>query len=100
MFSLMALVGLAAIAGKFDIRQRQIEGRFQGRQRAADERLRRAAGLPAQDLADTARPPDAAPGERIVPTWTLATIALAGAVTSLAMLARERRLGAGDENRP
>jgi transcription-repair coupling factor (superfamily II helicase) len=47
LFSLMALAGVAAIAGKFDIRQRQIEGRFLGRQQSAIERDRRAAGLPA-----------------------------------------------------
>lgn len=94
-FSLMALAGLVAIAGKFDARQRQIEGRFLGRQRAAAERERRAAGIPATDLADTAREPPAVATDRIVPTWTLAALAAAGAVTSLVMLARERRGGSG-----
>jgi len=51
LFSLMALIGLLAIAGKFDVRQRQLEGRFLGRQQAAEERQRRAAGLPETDLA-------------------------------------------------
>jgi len=91
LFSLMALAGLAAIAGKFDVRQRQIEGRFHGRQRAADERARRAAGMPATDLADAARPPDAVPVDRMVPTWTLAAVAATASIASLAMLIRERR---------
>ncbi len=99
-FSLMALAGLAAIAGKFDVRQRQIEGRFLGRQRAATERERRAAGMPATDLADTAREPDVVDRGRIVPTWTLAALAGIAAVTSLAMLARERRAATATRTPP
>ena len=89
MFSSMALVGIAVIAPKFDRRQRQVEGRFLGRQEAAIERQRRAAGLPAIDLADTARELDAQPRERIVPLWTLASLAAAAALGSAAMLVRE-----------
>ena len=95
MFSLMALVGLLAISAKFDARQRQLEGRFLGRQRAAIERDRRAAGLPETDLAEAARErSEVAPG-RIVPTWTLAVLAAGGAAASFVMLARERRGGSG-----
>ena len=36
-FSLMALVGIGLIAPKFDARQRQVEGRFLGRQQAAPD---------------------------------------------------------------
>jgi len=89
LFALMALVGMAAIAPKFDRRQRQVEGRFLGRQTAAIERQRRAAGLPATDLAASARAPDARPPDRIVPLWTLASLAAAAAVGCGAMLARE-----------
>ena len=89
MFAVMALVGIVAIAPKFDRRQRQVEGRFLGRQEAAIERERRAAGLPAIDLAESARAADARPPERIVPLWTLASLAAAAAVGSAAMLARE-----------
>ncbi|MFM8953749.1 MAG: hypothetical protein ACKOOF_11925 [Planctomycetaceae bacterium] len=89
MFAVMALVGIVAIAPKFDRRQRQVEGRFLGRQEAAVERQRRADGLPATDLAESARPPDARPPERIVPLWTRASLAAAAAAGSAAMLARE-----------
>ena len=89
MFSAMALVGIALIAPKFDRRQRQVEGRFLGRQESAVERQRRAAGLPAIDLADSAREPDPEPRQRIVPLWTLASLAAAAALGSAAMLARE-----------
>lgn len=91
MFSLMALLGSAAIARKFEVRQGQLEGRFHGRERAAAERQRRGAGLPPIDLADTARERGDMPTDRIVPLWTLMSLAAAGSAVSFAMLARERR---------
>lgn len=90
-FSLMSLVGIALIAPKFDRRQRQVEGRFLGRQQAAMERERRAAGLPEIDLADSASDVAAAQPGRIVPLWTLATAAGCAAAGSLAMLVRDAR---------
>jgi hypothetical protein len=90
-FSLMALVGLGLIAPKFEVRQRQVEGRFLGRQQAAIERERRAAGLPPVDLAAEARDREIAAPGRIVPLWTLAAAAAAAAIASGIMLARERR---------
>lgn len=92
-FALMALVGMGLIASKFDVRQRQIEGRFLGRQQAAEERARRAAGLPPVDLADEARDREAVAPRRIVPLWTLAGLAAAAAAGSGAMLWREMRAG-------
>jgi hypothetical protein len=89
MFSVMALVGMALIAPKYDIRQRQIEGRFLGRQNAAIERSRRAAGLDPVDLAETAEDRDVVAPGRIVPLWTLATLAGLAATASAVMLARE-----------
>ena len=89
-FSLTALLGIGIIAPKFDRRQRQIEGRFLGRQQAAMERARRAAGLPAVDLADEARDREDVAHKRIVPLWTLATLAAAAATGSAIMLGRER----------
>jgi hypothetical protein len=90
-FSLMALVGMGLIARKFDVRQRQIEGRFLGRQQLAAERSRRAAGLPPVDLAEEARDRELAQPGRIVPLWTLATAAGLAAIGSGIMLSREWR---------
>jgi hypothetical protein len=91
LFSLMALAGIGLIAPKFDVRQRQVEGRFLGRQAAADERTRRSAGLEPVDLADSARDREQAQPGRIVPLWTLAVGAAAAAAACGAMLWRERR---------
>lgn len=93
MFSLMALAGVAAIAGKFDARQRQIESRFLGRQEAARERERRGAGMPEIDLADAARDRSEVAPDRIVPLWTLVSLAAMATVSSFVMLARERQRG-------
>jgi hypothetical protein len=87
----MSLVGIALISPKWDWRQRQLEGRFLGRQQAAIERQRRAAGLEAVDLAETAADREAAAPGRIVPAWTLPTLAALAAVGSAVMLWRERR---------
>lgn len=89
LFSLMALVGLGLIAPKFDVRQRQIEGRYLGRQKAAEERARRSAGLEPVNLADEAVDREAAAPRRMVPLWTLATAAGAAAAGSAFMLRRE-----------
>jgi len=91
LFSLMALIGLSLIGPKFDVRQRQIEGRFLGRREAAMERWRRQAGLPEVDLADSAVDRSVAAPQRIVPLWTLATAASVAAVGSGVMLTRQYR---------
>ncbi len=90
LFCGMAFVGLGLIAPKEDVRQRQIERRFLGRQEAHVERTRRAAGLEPVDLADTAVDRDEAAPGRIVPAWTLAVATAAGSVVCGVMLARER----------
>jgi hypothetical protein len=88
-FSGMSLAGIGLIAGKFEVRQRQVEGRFLGRQKAAEERARRSAGLPPVDLAAEAEDQAVAAPGRIVPLWTLATAAAAATALSAAMLARD-----------
>lgn len=91
-FSLMALVGIGLISKKFDVRQRQVEGRFLGRQQLAIERSRRAAGLPPVDLSEeAARDREIAQPSRIVPLWTLVTVAGLAATGSGIMLWREWR---------
>lgn len=96
LFSLMALVGIAVISPKWDWRQRQLEGRYLGREQAAAERQRRAEGLAPVDLADTAADRDAVAPGRIVPAWTLTTLAAAAAAGSAAMLYRERLAASQD----
>lgn len=91
LFALMALAGIGLIAPKFDIRQRQVEGRFLGRQAAADERVRRSAGLEPVDLADSARDRAEVQPGRIVPLWTLALGSASAAAACGAMLWLERR---------
>ncbi len=93
MFSLMSLVAIAVIGPKWDWRQRQLEGRYLGREQAAAERQRRAEGLAPVDLAETAADRDAVAPGRIVPAWTLAMLAAAAAAGSAAMLWREQRSG-------
>jgi hypothetical protein len=89
-FSLMGLIGLAGIAGKYDRRQAQIEGRYLGRETLAAERARRAAGLAAEDLAEAAEDPAMRPGERLIPLWPVA-LALGGIASAAGwMLLRER----------
>lgn len=90
-FSLMALVGMGLIGPKFDVRQRQIEGRFLGREQSARERERRAAGLAPVDLAAEARDREAVAPRRIVPLWTLVAVAATAAAGSGFMLWRELR---------
>lgn len=90
MFAVMALAGIGLIAPKFDVRQRQVEGRYLGRDAAAQERARRSAGLDPVDLADSARDRDQAQPGRIVPLWTLALGSAAAAAACGYMLWRER----------
>lgn len=99
LFSLMAFVGIVIIGPKFALRQGQLERRYQGQTRAAIERERRRAGLAPVDLADAARAPadlsHSSAAERIIPLWTLATVAGAAAAGAAAMLWWERRRAAG-----
>lgn len=89
LFATTAFIGSGLIAGKFDRRQRQIEGRFLGRQEAARERSRRAAGLPPVDLAAEALEREVVAPDRIVPLWTLTTSAALAALGCGGMLTRD-----------
>ena len=89
LFSVMSLIAIGLISPKFDRRQRQVESRFLGRQEAAIERSRRAAGLPPQDLADQARNQDFVAAKRIIPLWTLVLATGITATGSAVMLRRE-----------
>ena len=91
LFSLMSLAAIALIGPKWDWRQRQLEGRYLGREQAAAERQRRAEGLAPVDLAETAADREAVAPGRIVPAWTLVTLAATAATGSAIMLWRERR---------
>lgn len=93
LFSVMALVGIGLIGPKWAWRQRQLESRYVGREQAAAERQRRLAGEEPVDLAEAATEPAVAAPDRIVPAWTLVTIAAVAAAGSGAMLWRERRGG-------
>jgi hypothetical protein len=91
LFSTMSVVGIGLIAPKWDWRQRQLESRYIGREQAAIERHRRSEGLAPVDLAETAAEREAIVPERIVPAWTLPTLASAAALFSAVMLWRERQ---------
>jgi hypothetical protein len=91
LFALMSVVGIGLIAPKWDWRQRQLESRYIGREQAAIERHRRSEGLAPVDLADTAADREAMVPGRIVPAWTLPTLASAAALFSALMLWRERQ---------
>ena len=100
-FSAMALVGIGLIAPKFDVRQRQVEGRYLGRDAAAQERARRSAGLDPIDLAESARDREEAQPDRIVPLWTLVLGSATAAAACGVMLWRERsRARPPDSSRP
>jgi hypothetical protein len=84
-FSLMALVALAAMSGKYGRRQSTLERQYQARDRvAAGETGPTAAG------GDTGRRPYAMPGQTLVPLWPLASLGH-DALVSRVMLWRSRR---------
>jgi hypothetical protein len=91
LFAVMSIVGIGLIAPKWDWRQRQLESRYIGREQAAIERYRRSEGLAPVDLAETAADRESVVPERIVPAWTLPTLASAAALFSAVMLWRERQ---------
>ena len=95
-FSLMALLALAVLNGKYGRRQSREERKYQAAERiAAGER-----GFDASSQAANRRP-YSTPGETLIPLWPLALILLVISVVALAMLRRERLLyGAADREAP
>ena len=88
-FSLMALLALAVMNGKYGRRQSGEERKYQ-----AVERI--AAGEKGSDASSEAtnRRPYSTPGETLIPLWPLTLIMLVISVVALAMLFRERRRAA------
>jgi hypothetical protein len=86
LFSLMALVALFSIGGKYGRRQSGIERQYQARERiaegVADSSNVAADGEP--------RPDYATPGHTLVPLWPLAAVLSAIALISGLMLLRDR----------
>ena len=95
-FSLMALVALVAVGGKYGRRQTQLELQYQARQRVA-ERI-----VAENNLADEARNDTqtdrrqfSSPGQNLIPLWPLAILLVLVSVFSIVMLSRGRA-GGGD----
>jgi hypothetical protein len=99
-FSLMALLALVAIGGKYGRRQTRLELQYQARDRIAERRA--AANNPdaAERIDDQAsRREFASAGNNLIPLWPLAAILFLVAVFSAVMLSRDRgRLGSSGEN--
>ena len=90
-FSLMALLALVAIGGKYGRRQTRLELQYQARERIAerraDENNPAAAG---RSENGASRRDFAAPGENLIPLWPLAAVLVIISVFSCAMLCRGR----------
>src|SRR5262245_13142365 len=92
-FSLMALLALAAMNGKYGRRQTREELKYQANQRiAAGER-----GDAASSDASGRRPYSTA-GANLIPLWPLAVIMIAVAVGAGTMLYRDLQRRASDNN--
>jgi hypothetical protein len=102
-FSLMALLALVAIGGKYGRRQANIEVEYQARERI-DERTANAQGNNSADDSRTDELADrrafASPGNTLVPIWPLAAILLVVALFATFMLVRGQRLGPRSDESP
>jgi hypothetical protein len=95
-FSLMALLALAAMNGKYGRRQSREERKYQAAERIA-------AGETGSDASSEAtnRRPYSAPGEILIPLWPLALVLFVIALVASAMLRRELcRCDASDREAP
>jgi hypothetical protein len=90
-FTLMALLALVVISGKYGRRQSNIERQYQARERVAEELA--AANNPAGSsrIEDQAPRRDfATPADKLIPLWPLATILILVAIVATVMLCRGR----------
>jgi hypothetical protein len=90
-FSLMALLALAAIGGKYGRRQTRLELQYQARERIAERRS--AANNPeaAERIVDQRGQREfASPGDNLIPLWPLAAVLFLIAIFSVVMLGRGR----------
>jgi hypothetical protein len=85
-FSLMALLALVAVSGKYGQRQSREERKYQAVDRVA-------AGEAGPDSSSEAidRRPYSSPGQTLIPLWPLTLVMLVISAVALAMLGRERR---------
>ena len=90
-FSLMGLLALAAISGKYSRRQANIERNYQARERVA-EKLTAENNPEAAARIDNpdARRPYATPGDDLIPIWPLAVLLGLVSVVAATMLRRQR----------
>jgi hypothetical protein len=90
-FSLMALLALLAIGGKYGRRQTRLELQYQARERVAERGA--AANNPETDARiddHTRRREFASPGDNLIPLWPLAAILVLISIFSAVMLGRSR----------
>jgi hypothetical protein len=100
-FSLMALLALVAIGGKYGRRQTRLELQYQARERIAERRAA-ANNLPADARIDdhTSRRRFASPRDNLIPLWPLAVVLFLVAIFSAIMLGRQSTAAARRCPRP
>jgi hypothetical protein len=91
-FSLMGLLALAAMSGKYGRRQANIERSYQARERVAEKLMAEnnpeaAARIDNPD----ARRPYATPGDDLIPIWPLAVLLGLISMVAATMLRRQQR---------
>jgi hypothetical protein len=92
-FSLMALLALAAMSGKYGQRQAREELKYQASERIASGERGDAASSDA-----SGRRPYSSPGQTLIPLWPLAVIMVAISLIALTMLRRDLRRYNGADN--
>jgi hypothetical protein len=93
-FSLVGLVGLAAIRDKYGKRQAGIERQYQARERTAEQAAVAGKDGEAADAihtTDVPLPAYATPGHNLISIWPLFVLLVVVGVAAAILLARERR---------